>query len=101
TLTTEGTNQKIRVSCSDVANNLSTAQLGPFNIDKTPPVVTVTGVTNGAIYTFGSVLPTAGCNTTDALSGVATNATVSVTGGTNGAGTFTATCAGATDIAGN
>lgn len=101
TLTTEGTNQKIGVSCSDVANNLSTAQLGPFNIDKTPPVVTVTGVTNGAIYTFGSVVPTAGCSTTDALSGVKTNATVSVTGGTNGAGTFTATCAGATDIAGN
>lgn len=101
TLTTEGANQQVGVSCSDNAQNVSTAQLGPFNVDKTPPVVTITGVTNGAVYTFGSVIPTAGCNTTDALSGVQSNANVSVTGGINGAGTFTATCSGAVDIAGN
>ena len=100
-LTNEGTNQQVGVSCSDNAQNVSTAKLGPFSIDKTPPVVTVTGVTNGAVYTFGSAIPAAGCNTTDALSGVQTNATVSVTGGTNGAGTFTATCSGAMDVAGN
>ncbi len=50
---------------------------------------------------FGSV-PTAGCATSDALSGVQTNATPGVTGGdANGLGTFTASCTGATDNAGN
>ena len=42
------------------------------------------------------------CTTTDALSGVAASAVVAVNGGTsNGVGTFTATCAGARDLAGN
>lgn len=101
TLTNEGANQQVGASCTDNAQNGSTRQLGTFNIDKTPPVVTVTGVTSGAVYTFGSVIPTAVCNTTDALSGVQTNASVRVTGGTNGVGAFTATCSGATDVAGN
>jgi hypothetical protein len=81
---------------SSAASNVVTVQ-----IDKTAPVVTVTGVSAGASYTVGSV-PTAGCTTTDALSGVATQATASVTGGNgDGTGTFTATCSGATDVAGN
>ena len=100
-LTTEGKNRQIGVSCSDSANNTATVQLAPINIDKTPPVVTVTGVTDGAVYPFGSAIPTAGCNTTDALSGVASNATITVTGGPNGVGAFTATCSRATDVAGN
>ena len=70
-------------------------------IDKTAPVVTVTGVNNGASYTLGSV-PTAACSTTDAFSGVVAQATPSVTGGNpDGTGSFTATCSGATDNAGN
>jgi hypothetical protein len=81
---------------SSAASNIVTVQ-----IDKTAPVVTVTGVSDGASYTVGSV-PTAACSTTDALSGVATQATVSVTGGNpDGTGSFTATCSGATDLAGN
>jgi hypothetical protein len=61
----------------------------------------VTGVTPGAIYQLGSV-PAAGCTTSDALSGVATTATLKITGGNgHGEGQFTATCSGATDIAGN
>jgi len=72
-----------------------------INLDKTAPVVAVTGVTDGAHYPFGSV-PAAGCSTNDALSGAATQATLSVTGGNgDGTGTFTATCSGATDQAGN
>jgi hypothetical protein len=64
-------------------------------------VVSVTGVSNSATYTLGNV-PTAAGNTTDALSGVATPASVQVKGGTsNGAGTFTATCSGGQDKAGN
>src|ERR1700730_6771245 len=48
----------------------ATLQLG---VDITPPVVTVTGVSQGANYLRGSV-PAAGCTTTDALSGVAATA---------------------------
>jgi Ca2+-binding RTX toxin-like protein len=58
-------------------------------------------VSDGAIYTVGSV-PTAACATSDATSGVATQATASVSGGNpDGTGSFTATCSGATDNAGN
>jgi len=47
-------------------------------------------------------LLSAGCRTTDALAGVATQATLSVTGGNpDGSGSFTATCSGATNKAAN
>ena len=70
-----------------------------INIDKTNPNVSVTGVSNGATYTLGSV-PAAGCSTTDALSGVDANATLQpLSGGPVGA--VTATCSGASDKAGN
>lgn len=69
--------------------------------DATAPVVTVTGVTAGGRYPKGSV-PTAGCLTTDDTSGVAVDATPTTTGGSpGGTGTFTVTCDGATDNAGN
>jgi hypothetical protein len=75
-----------------------------INIDRTAPAVSVTGVTQAATYTLGSV-PSAGCNTTDALSGVATNATVALSGGqtvsSGTVGSITANCTGATDKAGN
>ena len=81
---------------SSAASNVVTVQ-----IDKTAPVVTVSGVSDGASYTLGSV-PTAACSTSDARSGVATQAPVAVTGGNaDGTGSFTATCSGATDNAGN
>lgn len=76
---------------------------GPYNptADSTPPLVAVTGVSDGAVYTLGAV-PEAGCSTTDAGSGVATEATLSLSGGTAlGVGSFTATCSGAVDNAGN
>jgi hypothetical protein len=65
----------------------------------TPPVVTVTGVSNGHSYLFGNV-PAPGCHTTDKVT-VAHSATLRVTGGSQGAGEFTATCSGAVDMAGN
>jgi hypothetical protein len=69
--------------------------------DATRPDVSVTGVEDGATYVLGSV-PAAGCDTQDALSGVATPASLSLAGGNaNGVGTFTATCSGAIDNAGN
>jgi hypothetical protein len=76
---------------------------GPYEpvADTTPPVITVTGVTEGSTYTLGAV-PQAGCSTTDEGSGVAVEAALTLTGGTSlGVGTFTATCSGAVDNAGN
>ena len=99
-LTSEGT-YPVGLRALDNAGNLSTLASLNFGIDETAPVVTVTGVTQGAIYQLGAV-PTANCPTTDALSGVATNAMAHVTGGNgHGEGQFTATCSGATDNAGN
>ncbi|RIK44388.1 MAG: hypothetical protein DCC55_02805 [Chloroflexi bacterium] len=70
-------------------------------IDQTPPVVTVTGVSEGGVYPLESA-PAPGCDTQDALSGVATAATVVISGGNeDGTGDFTATCSGAVDMAGN
>ncbi len=72
-----------------------------LDLDGVAPFVTVTGVSAGATYPLGNV-PSAGCDTQDAQSGVATAATLTVTGGdSNGLGSFTATCSGAVDNAGN
>jgi hypothetical protein len=82
-------------------NNSAPSNVVSVAIDRTPPVVTVTGVTNNATYILGSV-PTPGCSTTDALSGVAVSATLQSAGGTtNGVGQFIASCVGAQDRAGN
>ncbi|MFN8440647.1 MAG: calcium-binding protein [Caldilineaceae bacterium] len=90
----------LSATCKDVALNQRTATY-TVKVDKSAPSVILTGVSNGASYTVGSV-PTAACSTTDALSGVATQATLSLTGGNpDGTGSFTATCSGATDLAGN
>ena len=71
-----------------------------INIDATKPVVGITGVANGGMYTLGAV-PAVGCTASDAGSGLTTPCVVTVTGGTpNGVGTFTAS-ATATDKAGN
>jgi hypothetical protein len=84
----------------NAGNTSSSSGAITVKIDKTAPSVGVTGVTDGAQYVYGNV-PAAGCSTSDSVSGVATQATVSITGGTNGAGSFTATCSGAVDNAGN
>ncbi len=86
---------------TDGAGNSSVANFGPVRIDKTPPAVGVTGVSNGATYSLGAV-PAAACNTTDAHSGVAAAAVFSLTGGNaHGVGAFTARCSAASDNAGN
>ncbi|MBV8551911.1 MAG: hypothetical protein JOY54_11455 [Acidobacteriaceae bacterium] len=91
----------LAVRVLDNAGNISALVSAAVNIDLTPPVVVVTGVSNGANYAYNSV-PAAGCQTTDALSGVEASATISITGGNGqGYGTYTATCSGAVDNAGN
>lgn len=67
-----------------------------FQVRSAPPIVIVTGVVDGAVYSLGSV-PAAGCETIDSGTGIGTPATLAMTGGTtNGVGSFTATCDGAT-----
>ena len=69
--------------------------------DATPPVVAVTGVTEDSAYILGAV-PAAVCSTTDVMSGVGTDAGLTLTGGNSlGVGSFTAACDGALDNAGN
>jgi hypothetical protein len=91
------------VNCSATNSRNKTAE-GSFSVtvvDTTAPVVFLNGVTNGATYTLGAV-PAASCSATDSATGVAVQASLTITGGTaNGVGHFTATCSGAKDGAGN
>jgi len=63
--------------------------------DTTPPTVTITGVADGETY---NTPVTPACSTTDSGSGVATDATLTVS---NSGNSYTATCSGAADNAGN
>ena len=82
---------------TDKADNVSNpSNTVEVKIDKTAPSVSVTGVTDGAVY--GSA-PTPACSTSDALSGVATDATLALSYGP--LGSVTATCSGGTDLADN
>jgi hypothetical protein len=97
----EGADQAVSGMARDNAGNTASTLVRGINVDLTAPVVSVTGVSNGETYLLGLV-PEIGCETTDALSGVQTNATSSVTGGdAYGIGTITAHCTGAMDKAGN
>jgi uncharacterized protein len=94
---------KTSVNCSATNSRNKTAEgsFGVTVVDTTPPLVTLNGVNNGATYTLGAVHG-ASCSTSDTATGVAVQATLSVTGGTaNGVGHFTAECSGAKDVAGN
>lgn len=101
---TTGTQQggaiSLTANCTDLAGNKATAYY-PVKVDLSPPAVSVSGVSAGHTYVYGQV-PVAGCHTSDGVSGVAHPASVTVTStGSTGVGSFTATCAGAADMAGN
>jgi hypothetical protein len=104
TSTTSGEGTSVTVGSPAFTNNAGnsvaadTATSDGFKIDKTAPVVSVTGVSDGATYTLGSV-PTAGCSTIENLSGVKTATSLSSSGGP--VGSITATCSAATDKADN
>jgi len=100
-LSAETNGTDVHGTCTDNAGNVSATTTVSVKIDTTSPVVSVLGVTNGAVYVLGSV-PTPSCGTSDALSGVASHAALNLTGGVPpGVGTFTAQCNGAIDAAGN
>jgi len=85
-------------TCTATSRGGTESQTVSIARDATAPVVSVTGVSDGASYPAGAV-PAAGCDTQDAMSGVAEQATLSTTGGP--IGQITVTCAGAKDHAGN
>lgn len=98
TLSSNGANQTVFGSATDVADNEGIGSLSGINIDNENPTITKVNVANG-FYTVGAV-PAATCDATDSFSGLDT-CTVVVTGGTaNGVGSFSWT-ATATDKAGN
>ncbi|TVZ00001.1 pentapeptide repeat-containing protein [Trebonia kvetii] len=98
TSTSEG-RLDLGASCANWLGPIGTA-VQPLLIDTTAPQVTVKGIANGKVYPLGSA-PVPACATTDSLSGVASAAKLTVTGtSTHGTGSFTATCAGATNKAG-
>ena len=103
TVSTEGAN--VTATSPLVCDKAPTPNCGRgtvtgLKIDKTAPVLTVTGVTNGATYVLGSV-PTPGCKATDPLSGLARPCAGAKGGGNSaGVGVFTYGTT-ATDKAGN
>lgn len=100
TSSSQGDPVTLTATCLNVLGGVGTATEN-VKIDTTLPHVSVTGVSNNHVYALGHV-PAAGCATTDSLSGVARNASLKVTTtGSNGLGSFTATCSGAADKAGN
>jgi hypothetical protein len=107
TLTTEGKNQSVTNTgtCIDVAGNTADpATVSNINIDKTPPVVTITLPGTGEYVLNQSI--TATWSATDALSGVDSPVSGSVSidtssVGTKGTKTFTLPAGTAKDKAGN
>lgn len=88
-------------TCSATSTGGTASVDAKIKRDATKPAAAITGVEGGVIYKKGNV-PQAICSTTDNLSGVATAATLSISGGdTQGLGSITATCSGALDVAGN
>jgi hypothetical protein len=93
---------QVNYSCTAESDGgTSGPQVVTIQRDATPPIVSVSGVTDGAEYPLGAV-PVANCSTSDALSGLFSEATLTVSGGVSpGVGEFTVTCSGAADRAGN
>lgn len=95
----------VGVRVLDNAGNIGALVSQPVNIDLTPPAVTITGVENGGMYTQKGDPPSPACQTSDALSGVAVNASLSMVQNPGppyrGYRSYTATCSGAEDKAGN
>jgi hypothetical protein len=96
-VTSDGANQTITATAIDNAGNTTDA-VTSINVDRTPPAVNILGATNGGTYAINQT-PTVSCTTTDITAGVATPATLSTSRTVTGV--YTASCSGATDIAGN
>lgn len=98
-LMTEGAGQSVTGTAVDKFGISASSTVSGINIDKTAPVVAITGVVNGATYNLGLV-PQASYTANDALSGIATSSDSLTGGDIQGFGQFTYTIT-ATDKAGN
>ena len=98
TVTSNGLNQSVTRSASDLAGNTGSATVAGISIDNENPTVTGVNVANGA-YTLGTA-PAATCAASDSFSGVASCKVTVIGGNANGVGTFAYTAV-ATDRAGN
>ena len=101
-LVNNGANQRVRGTSTDTAGNSAFFTMPGINIDRAPPVITITSPRNGAEFSILHRVP-AGWNVADALSGVGSAAASTRQGepidtSTLGAHTFAVT---ATDLAGN
>ena len=95
----QGDPATITASCTNTVGATGSYTIG-LDLQHTGPAVAVVGVAAGRVYAAGHV-PQAGCRTTDAISGVAKKAKLSITAsGRKGLGAVTASCAGATNNAG-
>jgi uncharacterized protein YjbI with pentapeptide repeats len=95
----QGDPAMITASCTNTVGAVGSGAVGIY-LQHTGPGVKVTGVAAGRVYFAGHV-PATGCRTTDAISGVAQEAMLSVAAADRwGLGAFVATCAGATNNAG-
>jgi hypothetical protein len=101
-LTNDGAEQEVLAVVSDLADNKTArGDIAGINIDQEPPLVEINGVENGGDYFLGQV-PTTGCVTTDSLSGVSAEATLSINGGTpNSVRLYTLSCDEGVDVADN
>ncbi|BEL07956.1 hypothetical protein Q0Z83_061470 [Actinoplanes sichuanensis] len=88
--------QVVTGTAVDKADNTAGASV-TVKVDRTAPVVSVTGAVDGAVY-GPDANPVVACATADPLSGVATAAVLSHT---ENNGTHTVKCTGAVDKAGN
>jgi len=66
-LSVEGSNQSVFGTAVDNAGNTASAMVSGINIDKTPPVITITTPTTYSLYTVGTTLD---FSASDNLSGV-------------------------------
>jgi prepilin-type N-terminal cleavage/methylation domain-containing protein len=87
------------VLAKDTLGNTTIGRSAVFNLDNTPPVITITG-DNPITVNLGSVYNDAGATYSDAHSGIASSNTPVSTVNTSVTGTYTVTY-GATDNAGN
>lgn len=100
-LSNDAAEQEVLAVVSDLADNTTRGDIFGINIDQEPPLVAINGIADGADYFLGQV-PSAGCVTTDSLSGVLDEATLSISGGTtNSVGLYTVSCDEAVDVADN
>jgi hypothetical protein len=102
TLSTEGANQYVTGTATDVAGNSATTTVGPINIDRTGPTFAAYG--GPTTFTAGQTVTTPSCQADDALSGLASCQLTGTSGSgftnANGAGDFSYAFM-ATDKAGN